>query len=163
AFMAALMTSDHDDIERLAIEISECKYMGIQVLAPDVNESFSDFAVVPGQNAIRFGMTAVKGVGEGAVEEIVRVRDEGGKFQNIEDFAKRVSTSKVNKRVWESLIKAGGFDAFGDRSDLLFNLENILAFASKLQKEALSGQANLFGDLIDDTSIQPSVTLQPAP
>lgn len=163
AFMAALMTSDHDDIERLAIEISECKYMGIQVLAPDVNESFSDFAVVPGQNAIRFGMTAVKGVGEGAVEEIVRVRDEGGKFQSIEDFAKRVSTSKVNKRVWESLIKAGGFDAFGDRSDLLFNLENILAFASKLQKEALSGQANLFGDLIDDTSIQPSVTLQPAP
>src|SRR5690606_14325431 len=109
AFMAALMTSDHDDIDRLAIEISECKYMGIQVLAPDVNESFSDFAVVPGQNAIRFGMTAVKGVGEGAVEEIVRVRDEGGKFQNIEDFAKRVSTSKVNKRVWESLIKAGGF------------------------------------------------------
>ncbi len=162
AFMAALMTSDHDDIERLAIEISECKYMGIQVLSPDVNESFGEFAVVPGQNAIRFGMTAVKGVGEGAAEEIIRARSEE-KFKNIEDFAKRVSTSKVNKRVWESLIKAGGFDTLGDRSDLLFNLENILAFASKLQKEAISGQANLFGDLLDDTSVQPSVALQQAP
>lgn len=162
AFMAALMTSDHDDIERLAVEISECKYMGLQVLAPDVNESFGEFAVVPGKDKIRFGMTAIKGVGEGAAEEIIRARSEE-KFKSIEDFARRVSTSKANKRVWESLIKAGGFDAFGDRSDLLFNLENIMAFASKLQKEAISGQANLFGDLVDDASVQPSVTLQPAP
>lgn len=162
AFMAALMTSDHDDIDRLAIEIAECKYMGLQVLSPDVNESFGEFAVVPGQNAIRFGMTAIKGVGEGAAEEIIRARSEE-KFKNIEDFARRVSTSKANKRVWESLIKAGGFDTLGDRSDLLFNLENIMAFASKLQKEAISGQANLFGDLVDDVSIQPSVALQSAP
>ncbi len=162
AFMAALMTSDNDDIDRLAIEISECRHMGIQVLSPDVNESFSEFAVVPGQSAIRFGMTAVKGVGAGAAEEIIRARSEE-KFTSIEDFARRVSTNKVNKRVWESLIKSGGFDRFGDRSDLLFNLETILAFASKLQKEALSGQTNLFGDLIDDTAVQPSITLQPAP
>lgn len=162
AFMAALMTSDHDDIDRLAIEISECKYMGISVLAPDVNESFSEFAVVPGQSTIRFGMAAIKGVGEGAVEEILRAREEA-KFTSVEDFAKRVSTSKVNKRVWESLIKAGGFDGLGDRSDLLFNLETILAFASKTQKEALSGQTNLFGDLADNSSVQPSVDLQPAP
>lgn len=162
AFMAALMTSDHDDIDRLAIEISECKHMGIRVLSPDVNESFGEFAVVPGQNAIRFGMTAVKGVGAGAAEEIIRAREEG-RFTSVEDFARRVGTNKVNKRVWESLIKSGGFDELGDRSDLLFNLENILAFASKLQKEALSGQTNLFGNLDDDTSVQPSVTLQPAP
>ena len=162
AFMAALMTSDNDDIERLAIEITECKHMGIRVLSPDVNESFGEFAVVPGQNAIRFGMTAVKGVGAGAAEEIIRARSEG-KFKNVEDFARRVSTSKANKRVWESLIKAGGFDGFGDRSDLLFNLENLMAFASKIQKEALSGQTNLFGDLGDDNSVQPSVALQPAP
>lgn len=162
AFMAALMTSDHDDIDRLAIEISECKYMGIQVLSPDVNQSFGEFAVVPGENAIRFGMIAVKGVGAGAAEEIIRARNEE-KFKSIEDFARRVSTSKVNKRVWESLIKSGGFDSLGDRSDLLFNLENILAFASKIQKEALSGQTNLFGDLGDNNAAQPSVALQAAP
>lgn len=162
AFMAALMTSDNDDIERLAIEITECKHMGIKVLSPDVNESFGEFAVVPGENEIRFGMTAVKGVGAGAAEEIIRAREEG-KFTSVEDFAKRVSTSKVNKRVWESLIKAGGFDELGDRSDLLFNLESLMAFASKIQKEALSGQTNLFGDLGDNSSVQPSVALQTAP
>ena len=162
AFMAALMTSDQDDIDRLAIEITECRHMGITVLAPDVNESFVEFAVVPGEHTIRFGMAAVKGVGVGAVEEILRARADG-KFTSIEDFARRVSTSKFNKKAWESLIKSGGFDSFGDRSDLLFNLESIQGFASKLQKDALSGQTDLFGGLIDNASIQPSVTLQSAP
>ncbi|MBC7869036.1 DNA polymerase III subunit alpha, partial [Candidatus Saccharibacteria bacterium] len=108
AFMAALMTSDQDDIDRLAIEITECKHMGITVLSPDVNESFVEFAVVPGKKEIRFGMAAVKGVGVAAVEEILRAR-EGGKFASVEDFARRVSTSKFNKKAWESLIKSGGF------------------------------------------------------
>jgi len=162
AFMAALMTSDHDDIDRLAIEISECRHMGIQVLAPDVNESFVEFAVVPGKNQIRFGMAAVKGVGVGAVEEILRAREQE-KFISIEDFAKRVSTSKFNKKAWESLIKAGGFDAFGERSDLLFNLEVIQAFGSKQQKEAASGQIDLFGGMSNMKNMQPSLTLMPAP
>lgn len=162
AFMAALMTSDQDDIERLAIEITECKHMGLKVLSPDVNESFVEFAVVPGTNEIRFGMAAIKGVGVGAVEEILRARKDG-KFTSVEDFAKRVSTSKVNKKAWDSLIKAGAFDTLGDRSDLLFNLETLLAFASKLQKEALSGQTDLFGGMSDMASIQPTITLQTAP
>lgn len=162
AFMAALMTSDQDDIERLAIEITECKHMGITVLSPDVNESYVEFAVVPNENKIRFGMVAIKGVGVGAVEEIIRVRDED-KFTSIEDFAKRVSTSKVNKKVWESLIKSGAFDQMGDRSDLLYNVETLLGFASKLQKEALSGQTDLFGGMSEMAEIQPTVTLQTAP
>jgi DNA polymerase-3 subunit alpha len=162
AFMAAVMTSDQDDIDRLAIEIAECKHMGIKVLSPDVNESFVEFAVVPGQSEIRFGMAAIKGVGVAAVEEILRARLDG-KFAGVEDFAKRVGTSKVNKRAWESLIKSGGFDKMGDRSDLLFNLETIQGFASKLQKEALSGQTDLFGSLGDSTSLQPTITLQTAP
>jgi DNA polymerase-3 subunit alpha len=92
AFMAALMTSDQDDIDRLAIEITECKHMDIKVLSPDVNGSFVEFAVVPGQSEIRFGMAAVKGVGTGAVEEIIRARQDGdGPFTSIEDFAKRVN------------------------------------------------------------------------
>lgn len=162
AFMAALMTSDADDTERLAIEITECKHMGIKVLSPDVNESFVEFAVVPGKKEIRFGMSAVKGVGVGVVEEILRAREES-RFANIEDFAKRVSTSKMNKKAWDSLIKTGAFDAMADRSDLLFNLETIQGFASKLQKEALSGQTDLFGGLASMATIQPTVTLSPAP
>lgn len=162
AFMAALMTSDADDTERLAIEISECKHMGIKVLSPDVNESYVEFAVVPGENEIRFGMAAVKGVGVGVVEEILRAREDG-KFASIEDFAKRVSTQKVNKKAWDSLIKTGAFDEMADRSDLLFNLETIQAFASKLQKEALSGQTDLFGGMANMAAIQPTMSLQTAP
>ncbi len=162
AFMAAVMTSDQDDIDRLAIEINECNHMGLKVLNPDVNESFVEFAIVPDEKQIRFGMAAIKGVGVGAVEEILRAREDG-KFVSIEDFAKRVSTSKVNKKAWEALIKSGAFDKFGNRSDLLFNVETILGFASKLQKEALSGQIDLFGSLGNGNSLQPSVELKPAP
>lgn len=162
AFMAALMTSDEDDIERLAIEITECKHMGIKVLSPDVNESFVEFAVVPGRKEIRFGMAAVKGVGVSVVEEILRAREDG-KFTSVEDFAKRVSTSKVNKKAWESLIKTGAFDAMADRSDLLFNLETIQGFASKVQKEALSGQTDLFGGMDSMAMVHPTVSLIEAP
>lgn len=164
AFMAALMTSDHDDTDRLAIEITECKHMGISVLSPDVNESFVEFAVVPNENKIRFGMSAVKGVGVGAVEEVLRAREDGP-FASVEDFARRVSTSKFNRKAWESLIKSGAFDDMGDRSDLLFNLDSITSFASKLQKEAASGQTNLFGMLGDDdaASVQSTLHLQKAP
>ncbi len=164
AFMAALMTSDHDDTDRLAIEITECKHMGISVLSPDINESFVEFAVVPNENKIRFGMSAVKGVGVGAVEEVLRAREDGP-FTSVEDFARRVSTSKFNRKAWESLIKSGAFDDMGDRSDLLFNLDSITSFASKLQKEAASGQTNLFGMLGGDdaASLQSTLHLQKAP
>ena len=163
AFMAALMTSDEDDIDRLAIEIAESQRMGIEVLPPDVNESFVEFAVVKGKSQIRFGLAAVKGVGVGAVEEILRARKDK-RFESIEDFARRVGVQKFNKKAWESLIKTGGLDQLADRSVLLFNLESIQAFASKLQKEALSGQTDLFGLLGDSSgSIQPSIRLDPAP
>lgn len=162
AFMAALMTSDQDDTERLAIEITETRRMGLKVLSPDVNLSFQEFAVVPETNDIRFGLVAVKGLGAGAVEEIIRVREEGGKYKSIEDFAKRVSTRMVNRKGWEALIKAGAFDEFGDRSDLLFNLDNILAFAAKLQKDAASGQTDLFGGKAAE-SMAPVMKMDPAP
>lgn len=147
AFMAALMTSDFDDIDRLAIEINECKHMGITVLPPDVNESFVEFAVVKdddGTEKIRFGMNAVKNVGTSAVEEILRARGEG-KFTSLEDFLKRVSHRVVNKKAIESLIKTGAFDKFGDRSLLLNNIETIVAHASRVQKDINSGQTDLFG------------------
>lgn len=161
AFMAALMTSDLDDTERLAIEINECKHMGIKVLQPDVNESFVEFGVVSGKNQIRFGMAAVKGVGTGAVEEILRARQEGP-FTSVTDFARRVSTRSVNRKAWESLVRAGAFDALGDRSDILFNLETILGYGSKLQRELSTNQADLFGGLAEAVEL-PELTLEPAP
>ena len=161
AFMAALMTSDQDDMDRLAIEISECRHMGLTVLPPDVNQSYVEFAIVPGKNQIRFGMAAVKGVGVSAVEEILRAREDG-EFKSIGDFARRVSTSKFNRRAWESLIKSGGFDAFGDRSDLLFNIDTITTYASRTQKDAASNQADLFGGLGGAASV-PEIQLAAAP
>jgi DNA polymerase-3 subunit alpha len=150
AFMAAVMTSDYDDTDRLAIEISECKHMGIKVLPPDVNESFHEFAVVPHTKdepmQIRFGMDAVKNVGHGAVAEIIRARDEGGQFTSLADFITRVNNRLVNKKVWESLTKAGAFDRFAERGALLEHLDTILAVAAKLNKEQKVGQTDLFGD-----------------
>ncbi len=149
AFMAALMTSDYDDTDRLAIEISECKSMGLTVMPPDVNESFLEFSVVPGENKIRFGMNAIKNVGTAAVEEIIRARDTGGPFAALEDFFTKVNAHTVNRKAVESLIKAGAFERFGERGTLLHNIDTLLTFAVKKQKEIASGQTDLFGNAIE--------------
>jgi DNA polymerase III subunit alpha len=162
AFMAALMSSDYDDTDRLAIEITECKHMGITVLPPDVNESFVEFAVVPEKDQIRFGMAAIKNVGTGAVEEILRARQEG-EFVSLEDFLARVSNRIVNRKAMESLIKAGALDRFADRTVLLHNLDMILAFANRLEKQANSGQIDLFGSLEESVIDHPRLELQAPP
>lgn len=164
AYMAALMTSDSDNTDRLTIEITECKKLGLQVVCPDINESFNEFAVVPGTNKIRFGLGAIKGVGGTAIEDIL-AKKKDGPFASLEDFAKRVNSRVCNRKVYESLIKAGAFDCFrlekplpngfiGSRSDLLFNLDSIISFAQKYQKEAASGQANLFSMLGDSSEME---------
>lgn len=162
AFMAALMTSDYDDIDRLAIEISECKHMGIEVLPPDVQQSFGEFAVIQsdsGSDKIRFGMNAIKNVGTGAVEEILRARAIDGQFKGLEDFLSKTNCRTVNRKALESLIKSGAFDAFEDRSVLLNNLEGMTAYASRIQKDKASGQTDLFGGSIEDTGLAPKLTL----
>lgn len=147
AFMAALMTSDYDNTDRLAIEITECKHMGIEVLPPDINESFVEFAVVPKTNQIRFGMAAIKNVGTAAVEEIIRAREAlGGTFVSLEDFFANVNLRVVNRKTLESLVKSGAFDKFEERGKLLDNLDVLLAYASRLQKQTASGQTDLFGE-----------------
>jgi DNA polymerase-3 subunit alpha len=153
AFMAALMTSDYDDTDRLAIEISECKKMGIEVLPPDVNQSFHEFAVIPGEEKIRFGMDAIKNVGHGAVEEIIRARKKTGGFKKIEDYGREVNCRVVNRKSLESLARAGALDTFENRSRIVNNLDNILAFAGKLQKDSKSGQVDLFGNSTADNSM----------
>ena len=165
AFMAALMTSDYDDTDRLAIEITECKHMGIAVLPPDVNESFAEFAVVHkadgDKDPIRFGMTAIKNVGGNAVEEILRSREDHGHFNSLEDFFEFVNVRIVNRKNIESLIKAGAFDRFADRSKLLHNLDVLLAFGQRLQKQASSGQVDLFGQLAEPILNRPQLALAP--
>lgn len=162
AFMAALMTSDYDNTDRLAIEITECKHMGITVLPPDVNESFVEFSVVPDSQQIRFGMAAIKNVGTGVVEEILRARAEGG-FTGLEDFLSRVSSRVVNRKPLESLIKAGAFDRFGERPALLHNIDLLLAYAARLQKQAALGQTDIFGNQDDATLERPRLELQTPP
>ncbi len=158
AFMAALMTSDSDDIDRLAVEISECKHMGIDVLPPDINESFVEFAVVPKTNQVRFGLSAIKNVGIGAVEEILRARGDQP-FTSLEEFFENVNTRIANRKTLESLIKSGAFDRFGQRSTLLNNLDTMLAYASRIQKEKASGQTDLFGNMIEVEISKPQLTL----
>lgn len=164
AFMAALMTDDFDNTDRLTIDITECRHMGIEVLPPDVNESFHEFAVVPGDKPrIRFGLDAIKNVGRGAVEEILVARGHEP-FKNLNDFAERVSVRIVNKKNWESLVKAGAMDNFGSRSALLHSLDAILLLANKRQKDIASAQADLFGDeLKSDMSILPQFNLTEPP
>ncbi len=164
AFMAALMTSDYDDTDRLSIEISECQHQGIDVLPPDVNESFVEFAVVPRgdpmRDPVRFGMNAVKNVGTGAVEEILRAREEGH-FEKLEDIFARVNPRVVNRKALESLIRSGAFDRFGTRGQLLHNIDIFLAFANRIQKEQAAGQVGLFGDVTDDNlTVHPQITLE---
>lgn len=162
AFMAALMTSDYDNTDRLAIEITECKHMGIKVLPPDVNQSFHEFAVTPSEKQIRFGLDAVKNVGHGAVDEILRAREaSGGQFESLLDFCKTVDLRIVNRKALESLIKAGALDRFGDRSLLVSNVDNILAQAIRFRKNNASGQVDLFGDT-DSQAVTPQLSLNKA-
>lgn len=164
AFMAALMTADMRWTDRLAIEMTECKHMGLKVLGPDINQSYGDFAIVGGENTIRFGLSGIKSMGKALIEEIViPERDKNGPFKSIFDFAKRVDSTKFNKKSWEAGIKTGAFDSFGySRSDLLFNLENIQAYGAKIQKDVGSGQTDLFGAMGAAGEV-PEPPIKPAP
>ena len=163
AFMAALMTADMRWTDRLAIEIAECKRMGIKVLGPDINQSYGDFGIVGGENTIRFGLSGIKSMGKALVEDIViPERDKNGPFKSVCDFAKRVDSTKFNKKSWEAAIKTGAFDRFASRSDLLFNLEAIQAYGAKCQKDVCSGQTDLFG-MMGEAGMIPEVEIKPAP
>ncbi len=145
-FMAALMNSDHTNLDRITIEVDECRRMGMTVLPPDVNESFASFSVVKDAPTptIRFGLLAIKNLGQDVVEALIRERKENGPFADLTDFATRLAGRVMNKKSLESLIRSGAMDRFGDRNQLLFNIDVILEYARAREHEAASGQFSLF-------------------
>jgi len=143
-FMASVLTSEKADVERIAVLIDECKKMQIEVLPPNINESLKNFTVVPEKNQIRFGLIAIKNVGENIIDTVVQERKDKGPFVNMSDFIYRVHSKDLNKKSMEALIKAGAFDQFAERNQLLHNLEKLLEIARENQKQKSSPQIGLF-------------------
>ncbi|WP_428265921.1 DNA polymerase III subunit alpha, partial [Haliangium sp.] len=151
-FMAGLMSCDQDNTDNIVKFIAEARAMGLAVARPDVNESASDFTVVPGDTdkVIRFGLGAVKGVGQGAVEAIIEARGQDGPFVSLYEFCRRVDAQKCNRRVIEALVKSGAFDGTGTGDDLhrarLFaTIEAAMERGAQEQRDRRSGQTSLFG------------------
>lgn len=154
-FMAATLSRNLSSIDRISLFMDECKHQGIPVLGPDVNESFHKFTVNR-KREIRFGMAGVKGVGENAVQDIIKERNKNGDFKDIYDFAERVNLSSVNKKNWEALAYSGGFDSISncnrsqffipDKNELTF-IENLIRYGNLLQNERNKLQQSLFGGM----------------
>jgi len=143
-FMSSLLTAERADIERIGFLMQACKTMGVDVLPPDINESYRYFSVNAKEGKIRFGLTAVKNVGENVVEMVVDERKANGPYISIENFMSRVPQKVLNKKSLESLIKAGAFDQFEDRKKLLNNLDFLLEYSRDSQKNKTNGQKSLF-------------------
>ncbi len=153
-FMAANLSNNLSDIAKVTVFMDECKRMGLNVLAPDVNESYNDFTV-NSHGQIRFGMAAIKGVGEAAVERIIEEREKNGPYRDVYDFFERIDYKAVNKKTLENLVTAGGLDSFGFHRAQYFKLvdanttilDTLVNYGQKNQQDALSMQATLFGEL----------------
>lgn len=160
-YMNSVLIGEQGDTEKVAEMVAECKRMTIEVLPPDINESFEDFTVVPGERDkenIRFGLTTIKNFGEGIAHTIIDERKENGPFESIEDFLKRITDRNLNKKSLEALIKSGAMDSLGRRGQLLHNLEGLLEY----NKEVAQGPKNQ-GSLFDalDAGL-PSLRLEEA-
>ena len=143
-FMTALLTSEKDNTDKIVEYIDEAERMGIKILPPDVNESYANFTMIS-KNEIRFGLSAVKNVGEGSIESIIEARKKYGRFNNLYEFCERTDSRLVNKKVLESLIKCGAFDSAGlKRSQLMAMLGDVMDSAGAANKESATGQMTLF-------------------
>lgn len=143
-FMCALLTCERDNTDKVVEYVKECERMNIAVLPPNVNESLLEFSVVDDRR-IRFGLLAVKNIGQTGIESIVEQREQGGPFQSIFDLCKRVDLRLVNRKVLESLIKCGALDCFGARrSQLMAVCDQALSIGGSVQKEKASGQMSFF-------------------
>ncbi len=143
-FMASLMTSDASVEERVSAEVMECETMGIHVLPPDINESMLQFTVV-NDATIRFGLSAIKGVGEEPIKKIILAREKAGIFKSLEDFCKRVPSQILNKKLLEAMAYSGALECFGDRKALAESCEEISRYAKDAQIVREDGQIDIFG------------------
>ena len=167
-YMGAVLNSRLDHAERMVIAINDCAQMGIRILPPDVNHSGVFFTIEygpEGPRALRYGMSAVKNVGEGAVQPVVSEREKDGPYSSIEEFCRRADMRSLNRRALESLIKVGTFDAMGQRQSLLDNLGPILASAQRDQRIRSTGQSSMFdmlgGGEQEEEAIAPPVPIVP--
>ena len=164
-YMAAVLTADAGDVEKIAEFIGDCKRMDIPVLPPNINESFQDFTVVKisGQkDTIRFGLTTIKNFGEGIANTISEERKKNGKFKSLSNFLDRIKDRNLNKKSLEALIKAGAMDEFGERGQLLGNVENMLTYSKEAAKTS-ENQDSLFGTYIAGLENMDNFRLQDAP
>lgn len=157
-FMASLLTSDQGDMDRISIEIDECKQLGIEVLPPDINESYTAFTVVAeslktNQPRIRFGLNAIKNVGENIVKAIIHERKTNGRYVSLQDFLTRVRSKDLNKKSIEALAKSGALDNLAERNYVLENLEKILIYIKSIDAEKNNRQTNLFSTVNSDTKV----------
>lgn len=159
-FMASVLTSERADVERIAFLIDECKKMDVEVLPPNINESLKNFAVVEGKNQIRFGFLAIKNVGANIAEAIVEERKVAGPFKSIGDVIHRIKSKDLNKKSMEALIKAGAFDQFAERNQLLQNLEKMLEIARENNKKQNTNQMGLFAN--STVKVSNDIKLEPA-
>jgi len=146
-YITAFLITQTGQLEKVASAVAECRRLGISVLPPDINRSQASFSIEKGEvttPAIRFGLAAIKNVGQGAVEPIIAERSKGGEFKSIEDLCRRVDLRGVNKRVMESLIKVGALDSLGSRGALLQSVDRILSLAQREQRLRESGQSTMF-------------------
>lgn len=161
-FMAALMTSDQGNTDRIAIEAAECRDMGIIVLPPNINESYQEFAVIYDETdinksnpRIRFGLNAIKNVGRPVAKDIVEERLRNGKYKDLSDLCTRINSRDLNKKSLEALAMVGAFDEFSTRDDILASMDNILTFIKELRASSLSNQHSLFGaDILSHAKIR---------
>ncbi|NCN52470.1 DNA polymerase III subunit alpha [Candidatus Parcubacteria bacterium] len=154
-YMSSVLTADSGDTEKISEIIHECERMGIEVLPPDINESFADFSVVPAKDGIeakiRFGLTTVKNFGAGVAEAIITERKANGPYTSLSDFLTRVTDKNLNKKSLESLIKVGAFDRFAERGIMFGNLDTMLAYNKEHASGKESAQDSLFGGIADST------------
>ena len=169
-YMAAVLSRNLTDITKLTTYMDECKAMGIVVKGPDVNESFSSFGVTP-TGDIRFGLSAIKGIGNNVVADILEARSKGGPFKDIYDFVERVPAGAVNRRAFENLALAGAFDCFSEiKREDFFNengkgdsfTEQILRYGSLYQNANQNRGASLFGDFDDELDMASRPQIVPA-
>jgi len=157
-YMSAVLTADSGDTERISDSINECQRMGIDVLPPDINESFTDFSVVPGTQTIRFGLTTIKNFGAGIAQFIIDERKSNGPFTSMQDFLTRIHDRGLNKKSIEALVCTGAFDKFERRGQLYNNIDNMLAYNREQVAGKEASQDSLFGGLsdVDNLTLYPS-------